>query len=208
MSASFYDLLKYAKTGIASPSMTHYDKMKALSMCKAGFPVKTLAGVPPITVQSDGTPLTAWSISGNMVQTGTPSPTNIVIPQEVGNIVESGEHAGEYAVPITIAGQTQTVYLSEPLRKIGDYSDTVSSDGTATRRIKKKVLTGSELWQPLWDSMEIILDDAFGKTGTITIMSSHYAGKKHSRIRSRQTDCIRQQLHFLESVITGTNANI
>lgn len=32
MSASFYDLLKYAATGIASPDMTFYDKMKARSM--------------------------------------------------------------------------------------------------------------------------------------------------------------------------------
>ena len=84
MSASFYDLLKFAKTGIASPSMTHYDKLKALSMCKAGFPVKTLTGVPPITFQSDGTALTAWSITGNMTQTGTPTPDNPVSPQECG----------------------------------------------------------------------------------------------------------------------------
>ena len=85
MSASFYDLLKFAKTGIASPDMTHYDKLKALSMCKAGFPVKTLTGVPPITFQSDGTPLTAWSISGNMVQNSVPSPDNPVQPQECGD---------------------------------------------------------------------------------------------------------------------------
>ena len=32
MSASFYDLLKFAKTGIASPSMTYYDKLKALEL--------------------------------------------------------------------------------------------------------------------------------------------------------------------------------
>jgi hypothetical protein len=33
MSATFFDLMKYAATGIASPSMTHYDKLKALAMC-------------------------------------------------------------------------------------------------------------------------------------------------------------------------------
>lgn len=31
MSATFYDLMRFAKTGIASPSMTQYDKMKALA---------------------------------------------------------------------------------------------------------------------------------------------------------------------------------
>ena len=33
MSASFYDLLKFAKTGVAAPSMTAYDKLKAQALC-------------------------------------------------------------------------------------------------------------------------------------------------------------------------------
>ena len=84
MSASFYDLLKFAKTGIASPEMTAYDKLKALAMCKGGFPVATLTGIPPLTFQSDGTPLTAWSISGNMTQSGTPSSSSPIYPSEMG----------------------------------------------------------------------------------------------------------------------------
>lgn len=35
MSASFYDLLKYAKTGIAAPDMTAYGKMRAVAMIKS-----------------------------------------------------------------------------------------------------------------------------------------------------------------------------
>lgn len=105
MSASFYDLLKYAKTGIASPSMTHYDKLKALAMCKAGFPVKTLTGVPPLTFQSDGTPLTAWSITGNMTQTGTPTPTVPIQPEETGdrtaNLWANFKDHSNYGVTIT-----------------------------------------------------------------------------------------------------------
>ena len=245
MSATFYDLLKYAKTGVASPSMTAYDKQKALAMCKAGFPVKTLTGVPPISFRSDGTPLIAWSISGNMTQSGTPTPSAPIQPEETGdrtanlfdkdalengyinsagnvasagstkhtdyipvevgstytltteikigighyfaiynaektkigstvdmrnrttvtvNIPENGafvrfsmqsgditqtamfnkgtaqpyEPYGKYKIPITLAGQTQTVYLSEPLRKALDGSDAVDvlrSDGTLTREV-------------------------------------------------------------------------
>ena len=264
MSATFYDLLKFAKTGIASPSMTAYDKLKALSMCKAGFPVKTLTGVPPISFKSDGSALTAWSVSGNMSQTGTPTPTVPITPEEcgdktanlcgyleqggvntIGNFVESSKRVRTsfidvepnakytiscsdnvlirignqyttndasglissiyndvdgtnlftfttnstakyivlsfmdsgganitpsqatgkimlntgstaldyepfgYKIPITLAGQTQNIYLSEPLRKIGDYGDTVEQDGTVTRRVKKLVLTGTEEWYPL-----------------------------------------------------------
>ena len=52
-----------------------------------------------------------------------------------------------YKIPITLAGQTQTVYLNEPLRKIGDYADKIEASGTTgtvTRRIKERVLTGQE----------------------------------------------------------------
>ena len=151
MSASFYDFMKYARTGIASPSMTHYDKQKALAMCGGGFPISTITGIPPLTFRADGTPLTAWSISGNMVQTGTPTPDAPITPQECGDLVESGEHAGQYAVPISCGGTTQTVYISEPIRKIGDYADTISSTGAVTRRIKELILTGTESWKTTGD---------------------------------------------------------
>ena len=139
MSANFYELMKYAATGIASPNMTYYDRMIARTLM--GGKVQTLTGIPPLSFKSDGTPLISWSISGNMTQTGTPTPDAPVIPQECGDLVESGEHTGEYAVPISCGGTTQTVYLSEPLRKIGDYADTISSTGTVTRRIKKQAIT-------------------------------------------------------------------
>ena len=49
-----------------------------------------------------------------------------------------------YKLPISSSGVTTNIYLSEPLRKIGDYADTIAADGTVTRRIKKLVLTGEE----------------------------------------------------------------
>ena len=76
-----------------------------------------------------------------------PSPTHISQPEECGDLVTTGEHAGEYAIPITLAGQTQIIYLSEPIGKIGDYADAMSSDGTVTRRIFDAAFTGSESWQ-------------------------------------------------------------
>ncbi len=53
MSVSFYDLLKYAKTGIAAPDMTGYDKLRARAI-GGGFPVQTITGVPPISFTGDG----------------------------------------------------------------------------------------------------------------------------------------------------------
>lgn len=83
MSASFYDLLKYAKTGIASPEMTAYDKMLAMAAAGGGA-IKTLTGVPPLSFKADGTPLISWSMLGNAQQTGTPTPDAPIQPEFVG----------------------------------------------------------------------------------------------------------------------------
>ena len=287
---SLYDLKKYAETGIAAPGMTAFDKMRALSAF-GGFPVKTLTGVPPLTFQSDGTALTAWSISGNLTQTGTPTPSAPIQPEETGdrtanlfdkdnadifhayisglqsrwvlsddsrsikipckpstiytfststeipvfrvaesqaenaepsqlgeevtvlyNVVNSNEctvttsanakwlifqgsatlfdvwmselmiNTGStalpyvpfgYAIPITLAGQTQTIYLTEPLRKIGYYCDTVEQDGTVTRMIKKWVLSGQERWSK-YNSRLIVARPSDMPNSTTSILSSHF----------------------------------
>lgn len=109
MSASFYDLMKYAKTGIASPSMTQYDMLKARSMFGGGgFPVNTLTGVDSIDFKSDGTPLDSWHVKGNEAQTGTPAPNNIIMPQECG----------------------------DPTANLADISDTTAAWGTNSNPIK------------------------------------------------------------------------
>ena len=106
----------------------------------------TSDGVPPLTFESNGKSATSYSITGDMSQTGTPSTSTPIYPQEVGDLVASGTHAGEYAIPITVGGETQTIYLDEPLRKFGDYADTLNYDGTVTRKIAKIVLDGTEPW--------------------------------------------------------------
>lgn len=113
-----------------------------------GTPEQTITtdGTPPLSFDSNGTAASAYLISANMVQSGTPSASTPAYPAEFGDLVESGEHAGEYAITMEIGGTTKTIYLDEPLRKIGDYSDTVESDGTVTRKIAKIVLDGTEPW--------------------------------------------------------------
>ena len=37
-----------------------------------------LSGIPPLSFKAKGKPLTAWSINGNTVQNGTPTPENRV----------------------------------------------------------------------------------------------------------------------------------
>ena len=43
-----------------------------------------LSGIPPLSFTAKGKPLTAWSITGNTVQNGTPTPENPVEVQGVG----------------------------------------------------------------------------------------------------------------------------
>lgn len=123
MSASFYDLQKFAATGIASPEMTHYDKMLALAMAGGGK-IETLTGVPPLSFRANGKPLISLSMLGNTQQTGTPSPDNIIMPDFCGKLVGT-----DWTIPITCGGQTTPVYLGQ--------TQTV-------RRVKKMVLTGEE----------------------------------------------------------------
>lgn len=93
MSANYYELLKYAQTGIASPDMTYYDKMRA-SMLMGGGTVQTLTGIPPLSFKSNGTPLISWSMLGNGSQSGTPTPDNPVMPTfcgvRTGNLCDQG----------------------------------------------------------------------------------------------------------------------
>ena len=169
MSASFYDLMKYAKTGIAAPSMTHYDKLKALSMCKAGFPVKTLTGVPPLTFQSDGTPLTAWSISGNMTQTGKPTPSAPIQPEEcgdrTGNLFDAATAYGSLYHNGVVSGTTLDIsriknyFTAEQIGKqvtISIFADKV----TATRIYVRTNIAGSNI-----ESNSIYI----GSTGTMSV---------------------------------------
>lgn len=125
MMTSFYNLLKYAATGIASPDMTYYDRMRASTLM--GGVVQTLTGQPPLSFKADGNPLISWSMSGNGSQSGTPTPDNPVMPEFVGTLSGS-----DWTIPITCAGQTTPVYLGEV---------------PTVRRVKKLVLTGNGSWQ-------------------------------------------------------------
>ena len=90
MSANFYELLKYAATGIASPDMTYYDRMRASTLM--GGAVQTFTGIPPLSFKANGKPLISWSMKGNGSQSGTPTPDNPVMPTFCGvrtaNILE------------------------------------------------------------------------------------------------------------------------
>lgn len=165
MSASFYDLMKYAATGIASPDMTYYDKMRA-STLMGGATVQTLTGIPPLSFPSDGTPLISWSMLGNEQQTGTPSPDNIIMPTFCGKLVGS-----DWTIPITCAGQTVPVYLGQV---------------QTVRRVKKLVLTGNEVWI-VWNGN--YFSNVIDRKGQInSIVCSHFINDSAAGISYNRTD--------------------
>lgn len=192
MSASLYDLLKYAHTGIAAPSMSAFDKARALAMSGSGgggeqWPANSIDGLSPLSFYSDGYPLDGYVIDGDLVQTGTPTPDSPIYPQEVGDLVLSGEHEGKYAVPITVGGKTYTIYLTEPLRYIYGWADEITYMNTMTsheicvwRTVKKIVLTGDEDY--LRYSADnprcyIEISGANFTNGAITVCCSHYQAR-------------------------------
>lgn len=107
----------------------------------------TFENTKSLAIYSDGTPVDSYTFEGNCYQASTPTPTVPVEIEEFGDLITSGDNAGLYDVPITSAEQTVHLILSEPLRKIGDYADSVDSEGVVTRKIKKYEITGQEDWQ-------------------------------------------------------------
>ena len=93
-----------------------------------------------------------------------------------------------YTLPVSHTGtggntQTDPIYLSEPIRKIGSYIDEVGlSIGGVNRNIKKLVLTGDENWSRDINSGTFYTDsctDYLCTTG-VTCMCSHYVGVENA----------------------------
>lgn len=157
MSATFYELLKYAATGQASPGMTYYDRMRA-STLMGGSTVRTLTAQPPLSFKADGSPLISWSMKGNGQQSGTPTPDAPITPDFVGALSGS-----DWTIPITCAGQTNTVNLGQT---------------PTVRRIKKRVFDGTENWT-VWNYLTAVMFYTPVTDGTGNqVFSSHFGTRK------------------------------
>lgn len=94
------------------------------------YTVVTYTGtLPAILTGTKAGYLESYTIYGNTVQTGTPTPENPIMPIGCGELETTGANAGQYKLPLTSAGQDVDIYLGEV---------------ETTRRIKKLVLTGEE----------------------------------------------------------------
>lgn len=119
----------------------------------------------PADLYADGNNATV-GLEGNMVQSGTPTPTNPIQPSECGDLETSGEHSGQYKIPISSANTTTPVYLGEV---------------QTTRKIKKLVLTGEESWAKSTDYNTYYLTNIsdYMHVQEIITVCSHFIGIKN-----------------------------
>lgn len=87
-----------------------------------------------------------------------------------------------YKITITINGdEIKTVYLSEPLAKIGNYADVVDyKTQTVTRRVRKLVLTGTEIFTKAASNPVFTLTlSGINSESGITTVSTHYKSQNN-----------------------------
>ncbi|MCQ2581236.1 MAG: hypothetical protein MJ164_03670 [Alphaproteobacteria bacterium] len=102
----------------------------------------------------------------------------IQITDSKGNII----FTNKYQMPIvgTMANGSQTtasIYINEPLRKVGEYADELRPDGTVIRRVGVKVLDGTENWTKYANAYPFVpnLLPTNYATGTL-LVSNYYSG--------------------------------
>lgn len=76
------------------------------------------ANIEP-TIYTDGSNITTYTIKGNTVQNGTPTPSNPIPVEGVGEL-----DSGDYKIPISSGGVTTNIYLgsTQTTRQIGKYT--------------------------------------------------------------------------------------
>lgn len=104
----------------------------------SGRKSRWISGAPPLSFRAKkaGT-LENYRIYGNTVG-----------GESVGDLVESGEHAGEYEVSVTVSNGTDTqivpIYLTEQIRKVGDEAEYIDYGEQKQHRVRKNLLPNAD----------------------------------------------------------------
>ena len=95
-----------------------------------------VTGIPPLTFTARKT----GTLKNYRIYGGT------VNGESVGDLVTSGDHAGEYSVPVTVTNGTNTVttpiYLSEPIKMVGDEAEYIDYGEQKQHRVRKNLWSG------------------------------------------------------------------
>jgi hypothetical protein len=99
---------------------------------KKRWKIKTISGSPPLTYKAAAGALKDYRIYGNTVD-----------GESVGDLETTGEHAGEYKVPVTVSNGTDTlttpIYLPEQIRKVGDEAEYIDYAEQKQHRVRKNL---------------------------------------------------------------------
>ena len=124
-------------------------------MLEGGKKYKWIRGAPPLSFKAKkaGT-LENYRIYGNTVG-----------GESVGDLVESGEHAGEYKADVTVSNGTDTlttpIYLPEQISKVGDESEYIDYGEQKMHRVRKN----------LFDEKYEGIDDEYDLSNTVIYKS-------------------------------------
>lgn len=125
---TLWEILKANKTGIAPDMFT----MLAASKMNGGRDrLHELSGIPSLSFTAKGKLLTAWSITGNTVQNGTPTPEN---PVEVFGCGDYDSDTGMYKIPVVTRGKNLLEpigFSAQVVTNINDYRIKTNNFGTS-----------------------------------------------------------------------------
>ena len=152
--------LVYGTGARYSPSVCFYDSAKNFI---SGLKYNEV--LPRVFTTPQNTAYLRFSIGDTAIDAGMLNIGSTALPYEPFG----------YKIPILSNGVSYPIYLSEPIRKIGDYVDTAPSTGTASRVIKKLVLDGTEEVGITGNGTFYLTFSGYKKSAEITCMSSHYA---------------------------------
>lgn len=156
---NFYEQI-FSRGRATGEGMTHFERLFAAKFGGSPPPeVREYTGAVPVTITADGTPLIDYLISGNTVQSGTPTPDSPIFPQGCGELEISGAKAGQNKIPILSANTTTPIYLGEV---------------QTTRKIKKLVFTGEEAWSSYSGVVYLSNVIDYLKTNSIIVICTHY----------------------------------
>ena len=186
-----------------------------------GF-VRTITGALPLTLEGcvDEESIIDYTLYGQSVQNGTPTPET---PIEVESVGEYDETTGKYKIPIIVSYGTRNIttniYLDEPLRKVGEYADYIKSvdlvngTGVAVRQICYERITTVQSKSVAKGTYPIYLTDINKKplqynNPTFTGYSPRgYAiSDKFKQNNSYYSD-LQRHLYFIQSYITQGGVN-
>lgn len=122
------------------------DKRKRRLLCMlegSGRKSRWISGAPPLSFKA----LAAGTLENYRIY------GNTVGGESVGDLVESGEHAGEYKVPVTVSNGTDTlttpIYLPEQMRKVGDEAEYIDYAEQKQHRVRKNLLQNTATSQEI-----------------------------------------------------------